>query len=261
MLINHRILLKFLAFCCGVIVVPAIASGQKVTVFAAASLKNVLDEISARWLAETGMTAIAVYAGSATLAKQIEAGAPADIFIPADTDWMDYLRSRQLMAPETEVKLLGNRLVLIVPAGNAAAVSIVPGFDLAGLLGGGKLAMGDVKAAPAGKYARAALESLGLWHKVAGNVVQSENVRAALRLVATGEAAAGIVYATDALAEPQVRVAGVFPANSHPAIVYPAALTSASQNPGAGAFLAFLLSGTAQEIFEKQGFTVLAGRK
>jgi molybdate transport system substrate-binding protein len=237
---------------------PVAHASEKVTVFAAASLKNALDDVSAAWTAAAGKQAAIAYAGSAALARQIEAGAPADIFIPADTDWMDYLRTRELIVPGSQVKLLGNRLVLIVPAEGGAKIEIVPGFDLAGLLGGGKLAMGHVKSVPAGKYGKAALESLGVWDKVEASVAQSENVRAALKLVANGEAAAGIVYETDALAEPKVKVAGVFPASSHPEIVYPAALTAASQNPDAAAFLAFLQSAPAREIFARHGFPVFS---
>jgi molybdate transport system substrate-binding protein len=220
---------------------PVAHASEKVTVFAAASLKNALDDVSAAWTAAAGKQAAIAYAGSAALARQIEAGAPADIFIPADTDWMDYLRTRELIVPGSQVKLLGNRLVLIVPAEGGAKIEIVPGFDLAGLLGGGKLAMGHV-----------------VWDKVEASVAQSENVRAALKLVANGEAAAGIVYETDALAEPKVKVAGVFPASSHPEIVYPAALTAASQNPDAAVFLAFLQSAPAREIFARHGFPVFS---
>lgn len=239
---------------------PVASAAERVTVFAAASLKNALDDASAVWSSATGKQAAFSYAASSALARQIEAGAPADIFIPADTDWMDYLRQRNLIAPASEVRLLGNQLVLIVPASNPATLTIAPGFDLAGLLAGGKLAMGDVRAVPAGKYGKAALESLGVWDQVAGRVAQAENVRAALKLVATSEAAAGIVYQTDALAEPQVKTVGAFPASSHPEIVYPAALTAASTNPEAAAFLAFLQSPAAREIFTKHGFPVLAGQ-
>ena len=250
---NRRGLLSCIALG---LIAPVAQAAQRVTVFAAASLKNALDEVSAAWTAAAGKEAAIAYAGSAALARQIEAGAPADIFIPADRDWMDYLRARNLIVPGSEVKLLGNRLVLIVPADDGVAVEIAQGFDLAGLLGGGKLAMGDVKAVPAGKYGKAALENLGVWAAVETNVAQAENVRAALKLVATGEAAAGIVYETDALAEPKVKLAGVFPASSHPEIVYPAALTVVSQNPDAAAFLAFLQSATAREIFARHGFPV-----
>lgn len=237
---------------------PVASAAERVTVFAAASLKNALDEASAAWSSATGKETAISYAASSALARQIEAGAPADIFIPADTDWMDYLRKRKLIVPGSDVKLLGNQLVLIVPADREARLTIAPGFDLAGFLGEGRLAMGDVRAVPAGKYGKAALESLGVWDQVAGRVAQAENVRAALKLVATGEAAAGIVYRTDALAEQQVKVVGVLPASSHPDIVYPAALTAASANPDAGAFLTFLQSAAARQIFMKYGFELPA---
>lgn len=256
-MINRRILLVTAA---SVAMLPPAAADAKTMVFAAASLKNALDEVSAAWTAKTGKQVAIAYAASAALAKQIAAGAPADIFIPADTDWMNDLKSRGLTVASSEVRLLGNRLVLIVPADKAAAAEISPGFDLAGLLGGGKLAMGDVKAVPAGKYGKAALRNLGVWERIAGSVAQAENVRAALKLVATGEAAAGVVYATDALAEPKVRVIGVFPAGSHPEIVYPAALIAASRNPDAAQFLIFLQSGPAATIFAKHGFLTKASQ-
>ncbi|MFM8745485.1 MAG: molybdate ABC transporter substrate-binding protein [Aestuariivirga sp.] len=259
-MMNRRNLLHALAAGLVATSAPVAGAAQRVTVFAAASLKNALDEVGAAWTSATGKEAAMAYAGSAALARQIEAGAPADIFIPADMDWMDYLETRKLIAPGSGKKLLGNRLVLILPAESEARVSIAPGFDLAGVLGGGKLAMGHVKSVPAGKYGQAALESLGVWHKVEANVAQAENVRAALKLVATGEAAAGIVYETDALAEPKVRVAGVFPASSHPEIVYPAALTAASRNPDAPQFLAFLQSAAARDIFAKHGFPVISSQ-
>ena len=237
---------------------PALAA-DKVTVFAAASLKTALDEVSAAWTVQTGKQTANSYAASSALARQIEAGAPADLFISADLDWMRYLSERKLIASGTEVRLLGNRLVLVAPAGAQASLTIAPGFDLAGLLGGGRLAICDVKSVPAGKYARAALENLGVWASVANSLAQAENVRAALKLVATGEAPAGIVYQTDAQAEPMVRVLGTFPAGSHPEIVYPAARVATSANPDAAAFLAFLQSPAALEIFRRQGFIILAG--
>lgn len=227
-------------------------------VFAAASLKNALDEANAAWEATGGAKATISYAASSALARQIEEGAPADIFIPADLDWIKYLAERKLVRPESEVKLLGNRIVLVAPKDSSAATTIAPGFDLAALLGDGRLAMGDVKAVPAGKYGKAALESLGVWSSVEGKVAQAENVRAALKLVATGEAALGIVYATDAAAEPGVRVVGTFPDDSHPPIVYPLAVTSTSKNAAAEAFARFLQSPEAAAIFRRQGFTVLA---
>lgn len=233
---------------------PGFAAG-KVNVFAAASLKNALDEVSSSWKAATGKETTNTFAASSALAKQIEAGAPADLFISADLDWMAYLSERKLVAPGSEVKLLGNTLVLIAPATSTAEARISPGFDLAALLGGGRLAMADVKSVPAGRYGKAALEKLGVWASVENSLAQAENVRAALKLVSTGEAPAGIVYGSDAREDASVKVLGVFPAGSHPPIVYPAAVTAASTNADAVAFLAFLKSPAAQAIFRAHGFT------
>jgi molybdate transport system substrate-binding protein len=170
---------------------------------------------------------------------------------------MRYLSEKKLTKPETEVTLLGNTLVLVAPADSKAEITIAKGFDLASLIGDGKLAMGDVKAVPAGKYGKAALESLGVWASVEGKVAQAENVRAALILVSRGEAPLGIVYATDAAADPQVKVVATFPEDSHPPIIYPVAVTKDSANPDAQAFLTYLRSPAAKPVFEKQGFTVL----
>jgi molybdate transport system substrate-binding protein len=241
--------------------VNAASSEERLTVFAASSLKNALDSVNTACEATIGEKANISYAASSALARQIEEGAPADIFISADLDWMKYLAERNLLKSETEVKLLGNRIVLIAPASSTATATIAPNFDLAGLLGDGRLAMGDVKAVPAGKYGKAALESLGVWNSVERNVAQAENVRAALKLVAIGEAALGIVYQTDAKAEPGVKVIGTFPEDSHPPIVYPAAQLAASTAGGAPAFLECLRSDAAKALFEEQGFTYLASRK
>ena len=183
----------------------------EITVFAAASLKNALDAAAADYLKTTGNKVIISYAASSALAKQIEAGAPADVFISADLDWMDYLSKKGLIKEDSEVKLLGNRIVLIAPANSKVALKISKNFPLAEALGDGKLAMADVKAVPAGKYGKAALEKLGVWSTVKAKVVEAENVRAALALVAIGEAALGIVYQTDAAAEPKVKVLDTFP--------------------------------------------------
>lgn len=236
---------------------PALAAG-KVTVFAAVSLKNALDEVTAAWTAETAMETANTYAASSALAKQIEAGAPADVFISADLDWMKYLSDKKLVAEGSVVKLLGNTLVLVAPAESRAAVTIAPGFDLAGVLDGGRLAICDVKSVPAGKYGKASLEALGVWTSVENSLAQAENVRAALKLVATGEAPAGIVYQTDANSEPKVKVLGTFPADSHPEIIYPAALVAASKNADAAKLLDFLKSQTALDIFKRHGFIALA---
>lgn len=237
---------------------PATAAG-KVNVFAAASLKTALDEASAAWTADTGRETANSYAASSALARQIEAGAPADVFISADRDWMEYLAGKSLIVAGSEVELLGNTLVLVAPADSKVSTTIAPGFDLAGVLNGGRLAVGEVKSVPAGKYARAALEKLGVWASVEGSIAQAENVRAALKLVATGNAAAGIVYQTDASADQNVRVLGTFPADTHPPIVYPAALTAGTRNIDAAAFLAFLQSPKALAIFKSHGFVILTG--
>jgi molybdate transport system substrate-binding protein len=237
---------------------PAMAS-DKVMVFAAASLKTALDEVSAAWKAGTGKETANAYAASSALARQIESGAPADIFISADLDWMTYLADRSLIATGTEVKLLGNQLVLVAPATSTTVLTIAPGFDLAGALNGGRLAVADVKAVPAGKYAKAALETLGAWQGVEHSLAQAENVRAALKLVSTGEAPAGIVYQTDAREDGKVKVLGTFPPGSHPPIIYPAVRLAASKNADAGAFLQFLQSKAAQEIFKAHGFTIPGG--
>ena len=258
-MINRRTLATALLAAAVLLPAPAFA-GDKVTVFAAASLKNALDEVSTAWKADTGKETTTSYAASSALAKQVEAGAPADIFISADLDWMKYLSDRKLIAEGTLVNLLGNTLVLVAPADSQAAVTIASGFDLASILNGGKLAVGDVKSVPAGKYAKAALEKLGAWQQVEGSLAQAENVRAALKLVATGEAPAGIVYQTDAREENKVKVLGTFPEDTHPKIIYPAALVAASRNADAAEFLTFLQSPAAQDIFRAHGFVILAGQ-
>ncbi len=236
---------------------PASAANAKVLVFAAASLKTALDQAVADFAAETNGQVTVSYAGSSALAKQIEAGAPADIFISADLDWMDHVAKANLIKPETRTNLLGNTLVLVAPKDSSIAVDLKPDVDLAAALGDGKLAMADVKAVPAGKYGKAALEHLGAWQTVEGKVAQAENVRVALALVASGEAPLGIVYQTDAVAEPKVRVVATFPANSHPPIIYPVALIATSTNPAAADFLQYLESSAALGIFEQQGFIIL----
>ncbi len=233
------------------------AAAEPVNVFAAASLKNALDAVSGAWKAEAGKETKNTYAASSALAKQIEQAAPADVFVSADLDWMNYVGEKKLIKEETRKALLGNALVLVAAKDSGLKLELRQGADLAGALAGGKLAVGDVKAVPAGKYAKATLEKLGLWASVEASLAQSENVRAALALVARGEARLGIVYATDAKAEDKVAVAGVFPEDSHAPIVYPVAVISSSKNPDAEAFVAYLSSAKAQEIFTAQGFTVL----
>ena len=246
-------------------VVAALAGGtvkgfaaEKITVFAAASLKNALDAVAVAWKAETGNEASISYAGSSALAKQIELGAPADAFVSSDLDWMNYLTGKGLVDQSSVVNLLGNRIVLVAPADSTVATTIEPGFGLAPLLGDGRLAIATVDAVPAGKYGKAALETLGVWDSVKDRLAQAENVRVALALVSTGEAPLGIVYRTDAAAEPGVKIVGTFPQDTHPAIVYPAGRVAASTKAEATAFLDFLRNSTAGELFRQQGFAVLA---
>jgi molybdate transport system substrate-binding protein len=249
----------FLAFAIlfGSIAQPALAQDKTLTVFAAASMKNALDDIDAAYTAKTGVKVVASYAASSTLAKQIEQGAPADIFLSADTDWMDYATSKKNINEPTRVNLLGNSIVLIAPrVSKIDNVAIGPGFDLATLAGDGKIATGDVKAVPVGKYAKAALEKLGAWQAAEPKFAMAESVRAALTLVARGEAALGIVYSTDAKVEPGVKVVGTFPADSHPAIIYPVAATTTAKAE-ASDYLAYLRSSAAKTVLEKYGFTYL----
>jgi len=246
-----------------VILVALLVSGlaradDRITVFAAASLKNALDAIALEWKADSGNEAVISYAGSSALAKQIEQGAPADLFISADLDWMAYLSEKDLTRKATEVRLLGNRIVLVAAEGSPAEATLAAGFDLAGLLGDGRLSMANVDSVPAGKYGKASLEALGMWDGVKDRLAQAENVRAALALVSTGEAPLGIVYQTDAAADPKVRIVAAFPEDSHPPIVYPAAvLADSAKDAAASGFLAFLQSDKARVLFEAQGFTVL----
>ena len=230
---------------------------QTITVFAAASLKNALDDINAIFTERTGIRVSASYAASPALVKQIEQGGPADVFISADTEWMDYAAQKKLIPAATRFNLLGNRLVLIAPKDSPQGdVTIAKGFDLARLAGDGRIATGDVQAVPVGKYAKAALEKLGAWQTAAAKFAMAENARAALVLVARGEAPLGIVYETDAKVEPGVKVIGRFPADSHPPIIYPAALT-ATAKPEAKRYLDFLRGSTGQVGFEHYGFIYL----
>lgn len=234
------------------------AQPKELVIFAAASLKNALDEAAAAWARETGKPAPKIsYAASNVLAKQLEQGAPADLFLSADLDWMDYAAGKNLIRPETRVSLLANRIALIAPADSTATVTLAPGVDLSAALGQGRLAMGNVDSVPAGKYGKAALEKLGGWDKIKDKVAQADNVRAALLLVSRGEAPLGIVYTTDAAADPKVKVIATFPQETHPPIVYPVAMTRDSSHPDAAAFLAHLRGAGPRAAFEKQGFTVL----
>ena len=236
---------------------PGRAEDRSLLVFAAASMKNALDDVDAAFTAKTGIKIVASYAASSTLAKQIEQGAPADVFVSADTEWMDYVSSKKIIEEATRVNLLGSSIVLIAPKDSKIdSVTIAPGFDLARLAGDGKITTGDVKSVPVGKYAKAALEKLGAWQVMEGKFAMADNVRAALTLVARGEAALGIVYATDARIEPGVKIVGTFPADSHPAIVYPVAAT-AHAGSSADDYLAFLRSTSSKAIFEKYGFRFL----
>lgn len=228
-----------------------------VTVFAAASLTTALDRVAAAWTQETGQTVTLSYAGSSALARQIQEGAPADIFISASTDWMDALAASGDLRADTRRDILGNTLVLIAHGKDAAPITLDATLDLPALLGDGRLAMALVDAVPAGVYGKAALTHLGLWDAVAPQVAQADNVRAALAFVARGEAPLGITYATDAAAEDNVTIIGTFPADSHAPITYPAAITAQSDAPKAADFLTFLSSDTARAIWQDAGFTVL----
>jgi molybdate transport system substrate-binding protein len=237
---------------------PVRAADQEVLVFAAASLKNALDEVGAAYGQATGTKVTTSYAASSALAKQIEQGAPAQMFISADLAWMDHLDTAGLIAKGTRRNLLGNNLVLVAGKDSPQAdVAIGQGFDLASLLGDGRLAVGEVTAVPAGRYAKEALTHLGSWGAVESKLAQAENVRAALALVARGEAPLGIVYRTDAAADPTVRIVGTFPADSHQPIIYPAALTTDGANDASLAFLSYLSGPAAKAIFEKYGFTLI----
>jgi molybdate transport system substrate-binding protein len=236
---------------------PAVAQDKPLTIFAAASMKNAIDDIGAAFTKATGIKTVASLAASSALARQIEQGAPADVFASADLDWMDYLAQRKLIKADSRVNLLGNRLALIAPKDSKiGAVPIGAGFDLGSLLGSSRLVVADVRAVPAGKYAKAALEKLGAWQGVESRLAMAENVRAALLLVARGEAPLGIVYETDAKIDKNVKIVGRFPEDSHPPIVYPVALTT-NARPTAARYLDFLRSGTAKAVFETYGFSVL----
>lgn len=234
------------------------AQTKTITIFAAASLKNALDSATAAYEKQSGTKSAVSYAASSALAKQIEQAAPADIFISADLDWMKYLADKSLIKADSQFNYLGNRLVLVAPAASTSTLKIAKDFALADAVGDGKLAMADVKAVPAGKYGKAALEALGVWTAVEGKIAQSDNVRSALALVARGEAPFGIVYQSDAVAEPSVKVIDTFPENTHAPIVYPVAITATSTGADAAAgLIAYLKSAEGHAHFTKQGFTIL----
>lgn len=234
---------------------PLAAEAKPITVFGAASLTNALEEVSKAFTAGGGAPVKLSFAASSALARQIEAGAQADVFVSADLEWMDYLEQRKLIQAASRQNLLGNRLVLISPASSGVSVKLTQGVNLLAALGDGRLATGEVETVPVGRYAKAALTHLGVWDSVGPRIAGAENVRAALAFVARGEAPLGIVYATDARAEPRVRVVDVFAENSHPPIVYPIALT-ASASPAAQAYLRYLTGAEARKVFERFGFTL-----
>jgi len=236
------------------------AEDKTITVFAAASLKNALDDVGTAFTKQSGIKVVVSYGASSALAKQIEQGAPADLFVSADLQWMDYGVQKKVIKDDTRVNLLGNKLVLIATKdAKIDHVTIGPGFDLAKLAGDGRVATGDVRAVPVGLYAKAALERLGAWTAVEPKIAMAENVRLALSLVARGDAPLGIVYETDAKVEPNVKIIGIFPDNSHDPIIYPAALT-ATAKPDATEYLSFLRSETAKSVFERYGFDFLVKR-
>ncbi|MFA6267079.1 MAG: molybdate ABC transporter substrate-binding protein [Pseudolabrys sp.] len=241
---------------------PRPAQAQEtLTVFAAASLKNALDDTNAAFTKTTGVKVTASYAASSALARQMESGAPADVFISADINWMDYVAGKNLIKAGSRYNLLGNRLVLISGKDTRIAnVKIEQGFDIAKLAGGGRIAVADVKAVPAGLYAKAALEKLGAWAAAEPKLAQAENVRATLAFVARGETQIGIVYETDAKVEPNVKIAGIFPDGSYPPVIYPVAATT-NARAGAANYLTFLRGDAAKAIFEKYGFSVLSSAK
>ena len=241
------------------IIAPAraeVAPKPEILVFAAASLTNVLGELSTSWTQRSGVNVKLSFAASSVLARQIEAGGKADVFIPADPEWMDYLAQRGLIDASTRRNLVGNRLVLIAPADSTIRLRIAPGFDLAGALEGGRLATGDPDTVPVGRYVRSALVSLGVWDKMADRLVRADNVRSALMFVARGEVPLGIVYATDARVDRKVRIVDTFPENTHAPITYPGA-TIKGARPEAANYVAFLGSPEAAATWKKSGFLEL----
>jgi molybdate transport system substrate-binding protein len=235
---------------------PACAA-ETVTVFAAASLKDALDDAAAAFKAKTGIEVTTSYAASSALAKQIEAGAPADLFASADTQWMEYLEKKALVQSETRVDLLGNSLVVVAPKASAISALTLTANDFDRAVGDGKWTTGTVTAVPCGIYAKEALTKLGMWSAAEPKLAQTDNVRAALQFVSRGEAALGVVYQTDANADPSVKVVATFPKDSHAPIVYPFALTQTAKGDGPAKLLAFLSSDAARPIFQKQGFVLL----
>lgn len=240
-----------------VALVGATAAARELTVFAAASLQNALEEAGRLHHGETRHAVRFSFAGSGALARQIEQGAPAAIFLSADEQWMEYLQQRRLLAAGTRKTLLGNRLVLVVPAANPVDVDLKANFGFAALLGAdGRWATGDPASVPVGRYAQEALTRLGVWDFARARLVRAENVRVALAFVERSEAKAGIVYQTDAALSKKVRVAGVFPVDSHAPVAYPVAVIAKNDTPAARAFLRFLESPAARDVFRRHGFSV-----
>jgi molybdate transport system substrate-binding protein len=236
----------------------ASAQDASLTVFAAASMKNALDETDVAFSKATGVKVVARYAASSALVKQIEQGAPADVFISADLKWMDYAADHKLIKQDTRANLLGNVLVLIAAKNsNLDKVDLGKGFDIVRLVGDGRIAVADVKAVPAGLYAKAALESLGAWAAAEPKLAMAEDVRAALAFVARRRTSIGIVYETDAKIESFVKIIGIFPESSHEPITYPVAATAETTNPVVSRYLYFLRSSSAKTIFERYGFSYL----
>ncbi|MBC2664751.1 molybdate ABC transporter substrate-binding protein [Novosphingobium flavum] len=248
-------ILRLLCFLFLALAAPLSAQQRGPLVLAAASLQESMNDAADAWAARRHPRPVISFAASSALARQIESGAPADLFISADEEWMDYLQGKGLLRPGTRAGFVSNRLVLVAPAASSLRLSLVRGFPLVKALGSGRLAMGDPGAVPAGKYGVEAMSNLGVWGQVQTRVARAENVRAALAFVERGAAPLGIVYATDAMAAKGVRVVGVFPASSHRPITYPLALVSRSAHPEAEAFRRFLLSREGKAIFARRGFT------
>lgn len=243
-----------LAICILLGAAPAMAQGRGPLVLAAASMREALTDAASRWTAKGHARPVVSFAASSALARQVEAGAGADLFVSADEEWMDYLQAKRLLVAGTRARLTENRLVLIAPAASRTGLRIAPRFALARALGSGRLAMADPASVPAGRYGKAALERLGVWPTVARRIAPAENVRAAMALVERGAAPLGIVYLTDARASAKVRVVGTFPASSHPSITYPVARLKASVHPEAEAFRRFLISREGRAILARRGF-------
>ena len=246
-----------LAASCALLPVPSARAGATVTIFAAASLKTALDSLIAPLRAARGHELRCVYAASSALARQIDHGAPADLFWSADREWMEWCVARALMQPDTIVDLLGNRLVVIAPADGPAGPIVLTPDAFAGALGSGRLALGETRAVPAGRYAKEALETLGIWPRVMSRLAETDNVRAALLLVARGEAPLGIVYASDVVAEPRVKIVADIPASAHKPILYPLGIVRTAQTQAARETMRFFQSAAARTVFAREGFSLL----